>query len=627
MKFRPQHELKMLAATAPEDPDSQPESGGESNSTGVPHDVAQANDTHAGRQEALPASPKDDNYRDTRQQAQQNHNPTRIAHNQDQANREPAQTQARVVSPPPPRALPQSNREKAQEVSEPEDDDQNEMRDQFYRDLNDYVEEVGLGMDLAPRIQGRVVDLWRLSSARNEQEASVDEIVWSKVALDLGYTTVQAQKAANELEQLYENSLAGFLAMMEGFAELEEEGASTDGGETASAPASKSPTPQPVIPSSASGRSAGVKRSLDSDSLLSSGRKRRRRSSLTEVPTTPDEKLMVQRGNPFKQVESSSEKKRMASREVEEDSQESQQLPLPPPAVERRLEPETQDFAYDQATQPAMLETQESSFEVTPSQQLQQEATDATPIPFRLDKASKYSDASPSAATTPRPAATTSEGQKIKPAPRRSLPASFTSSALPQATASPKSAALQQQSEQPSEEANIDNFQENQDNASALPRPQASTARAETGSHRNGKRDPIEECIEYYESLGYSHAHVVRALRSTTMTPGGQAAAVMQELRDGHGIPTNWEGVWIQRDDDGLCLVDSIDISMDASKTEDAQVKKARREWKRLVNKHGIRTEQDNVEDNGQEISLERIELRRKFLKAEEEARKATAEG
>jgi hypothetical protein len=89
----------------------------------------------------------------------------------------------------------------------------------------------------------------------------------------------------------------------------------------------------------------------------------------------------------------------------------------------------------------------------------------------------------------------------------------------------------------------------------------------------------------------------------------------MQELRDGHGIPTNWEGVWTQRDDDSLRLVDSVD--MVASKPEDVQMKKARREWKRLVNKHGIQTQQDNDEENGNEVSLERIDLRREFLKAE----------
>jgi hypothetical protein len=102
----------------------------------------------------------------------------------------------------------------------------------------------------------------------------------------------------------------------------------------------------------------------------------------------------------------------------------------------------------------------------------------------------------------------------------------------------------------------------------------------------------LDEIVEYWMSLGYSHDVARRSLEATTWEPG-LAGRIMQILKNGEHIPTNWEGVWSQRDDEGLALVDSIEPP-----TGDKEARKRARAEARLMNKHGE----------------ERMTLRRKWL-------------
>lgn len=101
-------------------------------------------------------------------------------------------------------------------------------------------------------------------------------------------------------------------------------------------------------------------------------------------------------------------------------------------------------------------------------------------------------------------------------------------------------------------------------------------------------------------------------MKCTTLTPGGLASYVMQNLRDGNGVPTHTLGIWTTRDDNSLRLVDSAEAAGDRAKAQAAQLlQKAKKESDRLIRKHG----------------LDGVELRRKFLEAEAARQNGTAQG
>lgn len=111
-----------------------------------------------------------------------------------------------------------------------------------------------------------------------------------------------------------------------------------------------------------------------------------------------------------------------------------------------------------------------------------------------------------------------------------------------------------------------------------------------------------------YESLGYPNHIVVEALKRTSMTPGKFAILVMKSLKDGRGVPDHHQGVWTDRDDQGLRMVDRVNAMEGFA--EAGESRKAKRTLERLTRKHG----------------LERIELRRRFLKAEMQLRAGTTD-
>lgn len=534
---------------------------------------------------------------------------------------ESVQERVEIVAPAPRDEETERQRDQAPEDSE-SGHETSEIGDQFYRDLNSYARLEGLDLDLTPRIRGKPVDLWQLAQAVNSQEAPTDRVDWLKVANDLNYQGRDVQSIAGAMRQCFEEILEGFLISMEEFADAKDSSSDeeSDGDIAAKMPALEGP-PEPVIPSSPPMGSSRSKRPREMQLLSSPGpSKRRRVSSNAEIPSTPDEKLGVIRDNPNNRYHSPGNRRNLRAYDLVQDSQGSQQLPVLPQAVERRLEPETQDYGFDQAPQPpANLQTQLSSFDVTPSQQLHTELLDATPIPLRLDRGRKDCDTSSSGEPTPgpkqrskpptttepsasrarpvsRPA--TAEPPKVAKAPRRSLPISFASQPPQEVTtafsklSTPGPAAT---SSKPTPQ-----------------QPKPSNGATVPGNIQKDNRGQISWWIEHYESLGYSHAIVVKAMKCTTMTTGGTAALVMQSLRDGKGIPTHCEGAWTDRDDDGLRLIDSVDANMKVTTAQEAQhLKKAKRESDRLIKKH----------------TLDRVELRRKFLEAEAARRKEAAQG
>lgn len=118
----------------------------------------------------------------------------------------------------------------------------------------------------------------------------------------------------------------------------------------------------------------------------------------------------------------------------------------------------------------------------------------------------------------------------------------------------------------------------------------ASRPRAQllSGGNPDDNEDEIHRWVHFYESLGYSNKVVVRALKATSLTPGGAAAFTMQSLKDGNGIPSNAQGVWNDRDDEALQLINGFDLNKEPTNKQDMLLmNKMKRKQKRLFDKHG----------------------------------------
>ena len=105
----------------------------------------------------------------------------------------------------------------------------------------------------------------------------------------------------------------------------------------------------------------------------------------------------------------------------------------------------------------------------------------------------------------------------------------------------------------------------------------------------------LDKEIDYWVGFGYAEKHVILALKAVTLSSDrGLSGAVMQSLRDGKGIPQHHEGVWTDKDDDSLRLVDRIDPRMvPRSAEEEKQLQRRNKLCKTLEHKHGLARMED----------------------------------
>lgn len=326
--------------------------------------------------------------------------------------------------------------EDAQEDSNPEADGNNSsLRDQFYEDLQDYLEVSGAEIERHPVVDGREVELWDLFSVATQQDCAIEDRDWNRVAQRLGFDWTSSAGCANDLKACYDRNLAEFEEVIGSYddhdtAGDEEEQVSHDDEEqglsqssdavTAPKETSKAPLSPPYRSSSPI---TGVKRSFqqstDPQSELGypsdgSG-KRRRRDRGKAIPQTPDHKLGLAGGSNSRALAqdfSSPLESRGAAtgREpaysVDEaenflnngmhDIQEIDDLPdLAPPRKKRFIEPETQDFGVFMGREDVVRQSiEETSIgymsdddDISPSQQLQSEfdaiSSPVPPVPIR----------------------------------------------------------------------------------------------------------------------------------------------------------------------------------------------------------------------------------------------------
>lgn len=375
-------------------------------------------------------------------------------------------------------------------------------KQQFYEDLDMYIDATGAKIEKDCMFSGKHFELWDLAKAINSQKVPAEELDWDKVAEELGYNWVANKDISKTLQLCYEENLMDFLDSLDEFSPSdtaeENEGATSSKSKSVAPPTS----PRSYVPSSPPSRFLSGKRALDSEPEIPLGGKRQKLNKNAEIPSTPESALKAA-------------------------GQSNHRTPT--------------------------LQGRQSTMDFTPSQQLQDEWSNATPIPLRLDDVNTRQP-------TPRE---DDERPVAKKAPRRSLPAEFKSRSPPR--------------------------------------------QAQISEPVNGDED-IAHWIGFYESLGYSHDIVIKALVATSMRTGGAAAQTMESLKQKQGLPTHMEGVWTQRDDNSLRLILSTDISktpLDASAKR--RVANSKREALRLENKHG----------------KESMELRSQFLDALEASQQA----
>lgn len=326
--------------------------------------------------------------------------------------------------------------EDAEEVFRPEmDNDDSNSRDQFYDDLEDYLEVSGSEIERQPVIDGRQIELWDLFSVVTQQDSAAEDRDWNKVAQRLGFDCRQSSGCAEDLREYYNLNLADFEEVIgsyddqDGTATAEDELVPHDDEDqtlpqTSNAvTAPKEPSPAPLSPPHRSSSPiAGLKRSFQQSNGLHSElgypsdepSKRRRRDCGKEIPATPEHKLGLIGSSslaltqdfspPLKPREAAAGPDDLYSANDAEDFldngihniQGADGLPtLTPPEKKTFFEPETQDFGIVMGGENGVRKSIENSNigymtdedDYTPSQQLQSEfdaiSSPARPVPNR----------------------------------------------------------------------------------------------------------------------------------------------------------------------------------------------------------------------------------------------------
>ncbi|KAK5987818.1 hypothetical protein PT974_11952 [Cladobotryum mycophilum] len=332
------------------------------------------------------------------------------------------------------------------------DEDVVTIREQFYRDLQSFVEDYDANIELEFNIDGEDFEIWDLFLAVSSQNLPSEEVDWIKVAEDLGFDWASSEVAIDSLQQYYGVNLAEFVDIMAGFAqemeEAEEEKASEDSQldeefeEAAPVLSAGRPSTQSYMPSSPPMATTSRKRALEVP-LLSSWRspKRRRLSHNLEIPATPDADDDVER-NRFSD-ETPSPSLRITHGQPRGSSVE-QGLPLLRKARDEKrpeIEPMSDPFVSTpvRPVTPARRQTQETPYDITPSQQLHSEAHDIDAIPLRMEEEKVDEDGSSPPGSSDRqtgetetppdsdeePMQTTSPSTLKALPKKRKLPASF----------------------------------------------------------------------------------------------------------------------------------------------------------------------------------------------------------
>lgn len=499
-------------------------------------------------------------------------------------------------------------------------------KEDFYTFLNSYLAVSGDEINQWPKIQGRTLELWELWHAVRslDQGRSPSIRNWELIAEQLDFDWLETPEVTLQLKKCYEATLGKFETMVKEF-KAEDSGSewelmscqsvarSDTDREVADTALPSTPPPFHSSPP----RILGQKRAFEPDQASSSAdlgvspAKRMRYAKNIEIPSSPEAA-----GGPQEKVA----------------------------PIERDLPHDLLGFQ----SQPDL----DSAADTSPSQQLHLENKELSPIPFagfelrdvpyrsplasRLNSNSNQRKVAPGSVTA-RPTNGDSIAPSIeRPAPvqradspieakakRRSLPASFHRAVSPPAAGlkgpSAAAARVSLPTTTAAKRTTLASLTRGFSNNTHGLSPETSTTRTRTRSRTtvspaaprvlpSGPTPPkdfsLPQTMEYYISLGYRRSHIIEAFKATLTW--GLAAVVMQELKEGRGIPDNWEGVWTAQDDADLKFVLAVEAEMEGrrrggrapGREDRGRVKRAERLRRRLEGKHGVRRMRDR------EISL-----------------------
>ncbi|KAI1484605.1 TRF2-interacting telomeric protein/Rap1 C terminal domain-containing protein [Biscogniauxia mediterranea] len=517
------------------------------------------------------------------------------------------------------------------------------LKSQFYRDYTSFLEAEGIQAIPWPSIRGRAIELWDLWKAVISQKVDPAERDWQQVAEDMGFNWIEDEAAPEEIRVCYERNLSDFEEAMLSFEQFgedddedDDDGENEEDEEDEGEEGEEEEEVEEPMPSSLPVLSS-LKRPFEATSLSSdpayphSSPKRRRLDRNQEVPSTPDELSGISRlryrtngqvtptklaSTPRERLSASRNQMQLiATNEEEEDElrDDVQELPVLPPPRLQAVEPETQDFQFDPETQKfvnnEILEEMEEETQdnITPSQQLRLESDATIPDLLAIAPSSQHSREKSMQNNTPTPRpkiknpfreddsdeatprtikARGKSSPLAKSSPerqRRSLPKSWGQDTVTAAHSTKLSTPQRRQRQQSTTPT------------SPIPqRARKSPPKVTEARTATPVKESPNDIIDRFLALGYTKAIVVRALKATTWHIGN-AGQVMEILRRGEELPQRTSGVWTQRDDDALLLVDSKVPPKDAK-----EEKKRGKELRRLKAKHG---------DQG-------IEARRQYLNA-----------
>ncbi|KAH6647838.1 Rap1 Myb domain-containing protein [Truncatella angustata] len=478
-------------------------------------------------------------------------------------------------------------------------------------------------------LHGRTFEIWSLWKVVQEQKVEPAERDWQQIAENLGFDWTEMPSIPDAIRDLYEINLAEFEIIMLEYGQ--------DSGDTEEEDFDDEQTGTPQLQArkllgtdgllaedqfnSSPPKQPSLKRAHDSTfssdlGYPDSSRKRSRLDRAGEIPSTPDAKNGTLHLRPSVSAAISPDDRRYialpkssraiqnkrSSTQVNAEDEEMQVRGVDEDAITRSrraaIGPTMQGMQFE--TQVMGNLEEETQAEVTPSQQLhseihaeerRRELNRTSPTPKRKVKSPFIADDDddddndeeeetilPKARFGKGPNPLSEQLHLLEPK-RRSFHASFTKAMKAPSTQPRKSMPTSSQ----------------KSTWISSPRDSNRSTPAQLPARTKTKAEELAEVVIYWESLGYLHAR--RCLEAATWEPG-LAGRVMEHMRDGNPIPTNWEGVWSPHDDESLRLIDSYEPPKD-----EREARKRRKAAERLKDKHGE----------------ERLELRRKWLAAKAE--------
>ncbi|PHH65940.1 hypothetical protein CDD81_888 [Ophiocordyceps australis] len=422
----------------------------------------------------------------------------------------------------------------------------------FWKEFEIYVDVCEVEIEPHHSIERKTISLWQLYRAVETQAALVGEVDWFRVATELGYRVTPNSTVPRRLQSCYDANLAEFCDSMHAQTPQEDEEGGEAPGYKAGQVADRGTSHQ-ELPQQSPAQEASDQDESESEAFgtplpgRASPSTKKRALDFGSARETINQAKRRQRYGPEAEIPSTPDEiiglGRRPSVEATPSSRGASQQ-------QRLVEDTDGSIALTRSL------TKQNTGDVTPSQQLQRENWAVSPIPLRLDLAPRSGQGEAGVERQASPSQHV-HNEAPRPSLRDTTPAGYG------------------------------------------PSPPKVAKPMKQGSPQKDQLESIEDWVEHYQSLGYTHDVVVQGLRRTTMKPGGLATLVMERISKGEGVPSHYAGIWTDDDDESLWLADHYEAREEAGVTKMA--KRAAKEMRRLLRKHG----------------RQGIDLRRRFLDAQ----------